>query len=281
MVYGARRKLLKLCAIKIFDMNYKQIDLSYKKHVATITLNRPDKLNALSPVMRKEMFDAINKLEHYNNIRVLIITGASSAFCAGGDIEYLHKLRKDKNFIGFKKLLAEVKKLALAIHNLQIPVIAGINGAAAGAGLNLALACDIRISSETATFTAPFLKLGIHPDWGNIFLLTRIAGTAKTCEMLFTGEVISANEALQWGLVNKIVPSSELHNTINILASKIAGNSPLAVKSAKRSVYDALHRNLSDMLDMEEETQLQCFKSKDALEGISAFLEKRKPAFYW
>lgn len=260
-------------------MNYQEIIVTYQEHIATITLNRPDKLNALSPVMRKELFEVIRELEHNNNIRAIVITGAGRAFCAGGDIEYLRELRKDKNCIGFKNLLAEVKRLALAINNLQIPVISGINGATAGAGLNLALACDIRISSETATFSAPFLKLGLHPDWGNIFLLTGIAGTAKACEMLFTGDMISANDALQWGLVNRVVSSRELVSTTLSIADKITSNPPLAVSLAKRAIYNAACRNLSEMIEMEEETQLQCFQSKDALEGINAFLEKRKPIF--
>lgn len=260
-------------------MHYKEIIVNYQEDLATITLNRPDKLNALSPTMRKELLEALEDLEHKKEVRILIITGTGRAFCAGGDIEYLYELRKSKDIASFKKLLAFVKQLVLTIHKMPIPVIAGINGAAAGAGLNLAMACDIRIASENASFGATFTKLGIHPDWGNTFLLPRIVGTAKACEMLFTGNMIPASEALQWGLINKIVPQTELYDASKALANTIILNSPLAVSLAKHALYEGVHRNLSEMFEMEEEAQLQCFQSQDALEGISAFLEKRKPGF--
>lgn len=260
-------------------MKYEYIVLTQEEHIATLTLNRPDKLNALSPPMRKELLCAFEELSNNQSVRVLIITGAGRGFCAGGDIGYLHELRIEEDTQGFKALLSQVKRLVLAIHELRLPVIAGINGPAAGAGLNLAMACDIRIAAGTATFGAPFTKLGLHPDWGDTILLPRTIGAAKACEMIFTGEMMQADEAFRWGLVNHVVPLKELSRFTYTMAQKIAANSPLAISAAKHAIYEGIGHPISELFQMEEEAQLTCFQSKDALEGISAFLDKRPPLF--
>lgn len=246
---------------------------------ATLTLNRPEKLNAVVGDMREEIMAALEKFAADESVRVVIVTGAGRGFCAGGDVGYLGELVDKKNVEGLKGLLYMGKSLVTLIRKMPKPVIAAVNGPAAGAGLNLAVACDIRIASENASFGASFSKIGLHPDWGGSWFLPRLVGPARACEMVFTGEMIGAMEALRIGLVNKVHPHAEFAGEVEKLAELIANRPPKALALAKQLLWEAGRLGIDETLEREMENQIACFGMDDAREGIHAFLEKRQPTF--
>ncbi|HZS45035.1 MAG TPA: enoyl-CoA hydratase-related protein [Blastocatellia bacterium] len=259
--------------------NNENIILEKQDRIATITLNRPEKLNAFAGRMRDELAEAIEDAGQDNAIRVVVITGAGKAFCSGADLTRTVELAKDKDSAAFRSLLEAGRRVVSDIRQMPKPVIASINGAAAGAGLNLALACDIRLASATAKFSQAFVKIGLHPDWGGTFFLPRLIGTAKSCELMFTGDAIDAATAERLGIINRAVPPEELQTATKELASKLSAAPPLAIAMMKRAIYRSAEDSLEAMLAYETEAQLACFESQDCLEGINAFLEKRAPVF--
>ena len=245
--------------------------------IATITLNRPDALNALSGSMREDLLAAIN--EAAAGARVLIITGAGKGFCSGGDVRFMAELRRESRSEALAPLIEQGKRVVQRLRDLPIPSVACVNGVAAGAGFGLALACDLRIASATARFAASFSRLGLHPDWGTSFFLTRLAGAAVARELIFTGRLIDAAEALRFGLVNRVVEPGALAKDSRELAEELAAAAPLSIQYANKAVALAEAGSLDEVLDFEAEAQLACFRSDDALEGIQAFEEKRRPQF--
>lgn len=260
-------------------MEFENIILTKSERVAWITLNRPDKLNALVGNVREELFAALTDAGRDREVRAVSITGAGKGFCAGGDINYMAELRDKGDIEGFRTLLESGKRVVTAVRALEKPVVAMINGVAAGAGLNLALACDIRIAADTAKFSQAFARIGLHPDWGGTFFLPRLVGTARACELVFTGDLISAEEALAIGLVNRVVAADRLAETTRALLDKLVKRAPRALALAKRAIYQGVERDLAAMLDYELAAQLECFQSENAAEGIRAFLERREPEF--
>ena len=245
--------------------------------VATITLNRPDKLNAFTGTMREDLLAALRTCEHDENVRVVVLTGAGRAFCAGGDVEYMSGLQKSGDVASFRKLLDAGRDVILQIAAMPKPVIASINGVAAGAGCNLALACDYRIAAETAKLSESFVKIGLHPDWGGTWLLPRLVGRSRALELVMTGRMVDANEALAIGMIDRV--ASSLSEETQKLAATIAAAPPIAIAGIKRAL-DASERNdLRAQLELESEHQLRCFQSADAAEGMAAFFEKRAAAF--
>src|SRR5712692_3139089 len=192
-------------------MTYKCLIYDVRDNIATLTLNRPERLNALGDTLRDDLQDALTRASEDPEIRAIVITGAGKGFCSGGDVKAMHEAREEKRS---RPLLDKVApgrdRTVLAMRDAPKPVIAAINGAAAGAGMNLALACDIRIASTTAKFGETFVKRGLHVDWGGTYFLPRIVGMAKACELIFTGEVIDAQEALRLGIVSAVVPPEAL-----------------------------------------------------------------------
>src|SRR5215216_4189754 len=178
---------------------YEHILVSEAEGIVTITLNRPDKLNAFIGHMRRDLAEALEHAGSDRSIRVVIITGAGRAFCAGGDVTYMAELMKRRDSEEFARILGAGRRVILAIRQMTKPVIASINGPASGAGFNLALACDLRIASTAATFSQSFAKVGLHPDWGGSYFLPRMVTPNKACEMFFLGETIDADEALRLG----------------------------------------------------------------------------------
>ncbi len=243
--------------------------------VTTITLNRPDKLNAFSGTMREDLLAALRAADG----RVIVITGAGRAFCAGGDVEYMSGLRRAGDVQSFRKLLDAGRDIITTIAALDKPVIACVNGVAAGAGCNLALACDYRIASDAAKFSQSFVKIGLHPDWGGTWSLPRLIGRGRAMEMLMTGRMVDANEALRIGLIERIVPAAELAAETETLAQAIASGPPLAIAGIKRALSQAEVNDLKTQIDLESEHQLRAFTSNDAAEGMNAFFEKRTPMF--
>jgi 2-(1,2-epoxy-1,2-dihydrophenyl)acetyl-CoA isomerase len=260
-------------------MSYEHILLKRAEGIGTLTLNRPDKLNAFAGTMRKELADALVELEKDPTVRVVVITGAGRGFCAGADVGYMAKLVEERDTIAMAALVEAGRRVVMTMRESAKPVIGSINGVAAGGGANLALACDLRIASDRARLGQTFNRIGLHPDWGGSYFLPRLVGPAKALELFWTAEIIDAEECLRLGLFNRVVPHDRLEEETLAMARTLAAKPALALALAKRAVYQSLSRTLPEMLDYELEAQLRCFESGDAAEGITAFVEKRTPAF--
>jgi enoyl-CoA hydratase/carnithine racemase len=258
---------------------YEHIEVTESDCILTIRLNRPDRLNAFIGHMRRDLAEAIEHAGSDRSVRVVIITGAGRAFCAGGDVAFMAELMKRRDAEEFSRILGAGRRVILAIRQMTKPVIASINGPASGAGFNLALACDLRIASSTATFSQSFAKVGLHPDWGGSYFLPRLVTPNKACEMFFLGDPIDAAEAARLGLVNQVVAPEELENATLQLAERLRAAPPIALAAAKHAVYMSQAAELEEMLRYETEVQLRCFDSDDGHEGVQAFLEKREPKF--
>jgi len=258
---------------------YQSIIFTIDRPVATIKLNRPEKLNAFGGPMREEILSALDAVSADDQIRVVVVTGEGRGFSAGGDIHHLKQLRESKDEEGFRSVLTMGQKITQSMRSLSKPVIAAVNGPCAGAGFSFALACDIRLASDKATFGPSFALIGLHPDWGGSWFLPKLIGSAKACELVFTGAMISAQEAERIGLINRLVPHEQLMNSVMELAGRIAANPPGVLRLAKESIYKSLSSDLETAFAREIEVQLECFYSEDFLEGVTAFVEKRKPQF--
>ena len=258
---------------------YEHIQVTESDCILTITLNRPDRLNAFIGHMRRDLAEALEHAGSDRGTRVVIITGAGRAFCAGGDIAFMAELMQRRDAEEFSRILGAGRRVILAIREMTKPVIAAINGPASGAGFNLALACDIRIAANTATFSQSFAKVGLHPDWGGTYFLPRLVTPNKACEMFFLGESIDAAEAARLGIVNQVVAPEELESATRQLAQRLRAAPPIALAAAKHAVYVSQASELDEMLRYETEAQLRCFDSDDGHEGVHAFLEKREPKF--
>lgn len=255
------------------------ITVEVTDRVGTITLNRPDKLNAFAGRMRDDVLVAVERLAGDPAVRVLVLTGAGRAFCAGADIGYMRDLLADNDTESMAALVESGRRIVTRIRATPKPVIASINGPAAGGGANLALACDIRIASDRASVGQTFNRIGLHPDWGGTYFLPRLVGQSKALELIFTGDMVDAPEALRIGLFNRVVPHDELAATTRELAMQLAAKPPRALALAKRAVYLSLDGTLDEVLDRELAHQLECAMSDDTREGLRAFLEKREPRF--
>ena len=258
---------------------YEHILVSEAEGITTITLNRPDKLNAFIGHMRRDLAEALEHAGSDRAVRVVIITGAGRAFCAGGDVAFMAELMERRDSEEFARILGAGRRVISAIRSMTKPVIAAVNGPAAGAGFNLALACDLRIASSDATFSQSFAKVGLHPDWGGTYFLPRLVSSNKACEMFFLGDTIDAAEAARLNIVNQVVAPEELEAVTLQLAERLRAAPPIALASAKQAVYMSGGADLEEMLRYETEAQLRCFESDDGHEGVRAFFEKRDPRF--
>jgi len=258
---------------------YDHIDIAEDDGILTITLNRPDKLNALMGHMRRDLAEALEAAGSDRDVRVVVITGAGRAFCAGGDINYMAELIERRDSEEFSRLLGSARRVVTTIRQMTKPVIAAVNGPASGAGCNLALACDLLIASTSATFSQSFVKVGLHPDWGGTYFLPHLVTPNKACELFFLGEPIDSEEALRLGIVNRLVSPDDLAGVTRELAERLRAAPPLSLAAAKQAVYLSQSAELEEMLRYETEAQLRCFESEDGREGIRAFLEKRPPRF--
>jgi 2-(1,2-epoxy-1,2-dihydrophenyl)acetyl-CoA isomerase len=255
------------------------INVTEDNGITTITLNRPEKLNALAGHMRRDLAEALEHAGSDRTVHVVIITGAGRAFCAGGDVAAMAELIDRQDSEEFERLLGSARRVITAIRQMTKPVIAAINGPASGAGCNLAFACDLRIASTTASFTQSFVKVGLHPDWGGTYFLPRLVTPNKACEMFFLGESIDAAEAKRLGIVNAVVEPDELEAATRQMAERLREAPSIPLGAAKQAVYMSQGADLEEMLRYETETQMRCFESKDGCEGVKAFLEKREPKF--
>ena len=258
---------------------YEHILVDETDGIVTITLNRPEKLNAFIGHMRRDLAEALEQAGSERSVRVVIITGAGRAFCAGGDVEFMYQLMERRDSEEFARILGAGRRVILAIRQLTKPVIAAVNGVAAGAGCNLALACDFRIASTTASFTESFVRVGLNPDWGGTYFLPRLVTPNKACELFFLGDTIDANEAARLNIVNQVVDPEELGEAVTQLAQRLCAAPPIVIATAKQAVYMSEAQDLDTMLRFETESQMRCFDSDDGHEGVRAFLEKREPRF--
>jgi enoyl-CoA hydratase len=249
--------------------------LDRRGRVALMTINRPDKLNALNIKTRQEMAEALDELRHDEEIRIVVITGAGDkSFVAGADInEFAGRTAVQQ------RAVMKARSIFTAAEDFPKPLIAMINGFCLGGGCELALSCDIRIASEKARFGQPEINLGIIPGGGGTQRMTRLIGEGKAMQLILTGEIIDAQEAYRLGLVNEVYPHAELESKTMELANKIAEKSPVALAMAKTAVKNAARMNLREGLDQEIDLFALCFSSEDKEEGVRAFLEKRKPEF--
>ena len=257
-------------------MNYKNLLLDINEHIAVVTLNRPDKLNALNNETLVELQSAFKKLGDDDSIFVVIITGSGEkAFVAGADISEINKL----NMLDGKKFAEFGQSVFSMIDKFNKPVIAAVNGFALGGGCELALSCHIRLASETAKFGQPEVNLGIIPGYGGTQRLTRLINSGRAAEMILTADMIDASEALRIGLVNKVYPQSELQGKAFEIASKIVGKGQQAVRLALKAVKAVDEVSSSEGQNIEATLFALCCGTEDFKEGTQAFLEKRKPSF--
>jgi 2-(1,2-epoxy-1,2-dihydrophenyl)acetyl-CoA isomerase len=247
--------------------------------VATLVLNRPEKLNAIDDGLREALTKALDSAERDRDIRVVVITGAGRGFCAGGDVETMIELKTGFHSAAFRGYLEAGHALVRRVRALPKPVVASVNGPTAGAGMSLALACDLRIASEQATFSEAFLRLGLHPDWGGTFTLPRLVGMGRALQIFWLGEPVTAEEAKRLGVVNFLVPHDSLADSTAQLAARLAAAAPLPIALMKQAFYERIHTELERVMDHELEAQMKCFASEDFSEGLRAFTEKRAPKF--
>jgi 2-(1,2-epoxy-1,2-dihydrophenyl)acetyl-CoA isomerase len=260
-------------------LEYQDLLIGVEDAIGTVTLNRPAKLNAFANQMRQEIAAAIRELAERDDVRVIVLTGAGRAFCAGADVAYLKELAESVDEEALRAVVNAGSEAVAAIREAPQPVIAALNGPAAGAGASLALACDLRIAAESASFGLTFNRIGLHPDWGGTYFLPRLVGPAAAAEIIFTGAMIPADEAHRLGIYSRVVPDDRLAEETAKLARALAAKPRLPLELAKRALQKSLDASLDEMLAYELAAQLRCAASPDAIEGITAFLEKREPRF--
>ncbi|MCL6517672.1 enoyl-CoA hydratase-related protein [Alicyclobacillus sp.] len=248
--------------------------------IAWITLHRPERLNAITPQMLAELRDAFADVRRDDRVRVAVLTGEGRGFCAGQDLRMVDSGAGEASTIDYRKTVENgYNPLIEAMTSLEKPVIAMVNGVAAGAGASLALACDLRVASDQASFVQAFVHIGLIPDSGATWFLPRLVGLAKAMELTFLGETVSAEEAWRIGLVNRVVPHEQLREEVGRLAERLATLPTTAIGLTKRALYDGLHASLHDSLQREAILQQLAGQTEDHREGVQAFREKRRPVF--
>ena len=261
-------------------MDYEEIDFNVEGGIAWIRLNRPDKLNALTTRLAQEALDALGTAREDEDIRCVVITGEGRGFSAGQDLtEFTGGASTGTTLDVAEHLRSGYNRMITAIVELPMPVIAGVNGVAAGAGLSLALACDLRLASDAARFLQAFVKIGLVPDSGGNWLLPRIVGYAKALELSMTGDLVDAEEALRIGLVHRVVPAGDFESELGALATRMAQGPTRAIGATKSLMTESLRQTLGETLEREAIAQAELAGSHDFAEGVGAFLEKREAKF--
>ncbi|PKB68702.1 MAG: hypothetical protein BZY81_01330 [SAR202 cluster bacterium Io17-Chloro-G4] len=255
------------------------------EHIAWLTINRPRRRNAIANLTVRELAEAVEDIEADDDIRVVILTGAGESFCAGGDLHALSGGAEpgawaSENTDDIRRSFKGAQRLMLGLQRLEKPVIGMINGAAVGAGFDLACVCDIRIGSPNARFMVAYVRIGLFPGFGGTWLYSRTLGSlGKAAEMLFTGDFLEADEAYRVGFLNKLVPEEELKATTLEMARKIAAGPPIAIRLSKLMLYKGLEFDLDTALKMAAAAETITLTSRDHQEGISSIRESRKPLY--
>jgi 2-(1,2-epoxy-1,2-dihydrophenyl)acetyl-CoA isomerase len=247
--------------------------------ILTIRLNRPNCLNALNLEMARALLASLRRGSENTDIHAIVLTGAGRAFCGGGDLRLLRDLRAHKSSADLAALVGTGKEIILLIATMPKPVLASVNGPAAGGGANLALACDFRIAAEQASFGQSFSKLGLYPDFGGTFYLPRLIGAGRAAELFYSGEMISADECLRLGIYNRVVAFEQLAAETRAFAAMLANGPGIATRYVKDRLFGSNRAELEKYLDEEVRRQIECFNSEDCAEGLTAFFEKRRPHF--
>lgn len=254
-----------------------------KDHIATITLNRPDKRNAFNPELIGGLNTALRIAEADPDVRVLIVTGTGDVFCAGGDVSSMRdnlgvgqKPSLDATIRGLQHMQTQVTG---ALYDFAKPTIAVLPGAAAGAGMSIAMACDLRIAADTARLVPAFGAIGASGDFGGTWLLSHLIGAGRAKEIYFTGRTVSASEALSLGIFNRVVPAASLNETAQETAAHLAAQAPIALRYMKQNHNHAIGASLAQSMEQEADRMMRCLHSEDHKEGVAAFFEKRTPVF--
>ncbi|HXS01243.1 MAG TPA: enoyl-CoA hydratase-related protein [Pyrinomonadaceae bacterium] len=261
-------------------MSHETIQLDMRGAVAVLTLNRPDRLNALNVQVARDFKAAVSEALE-GGARAIVLTGAGRAFCAGGDLREMQEIAQTdgRSEAFFDEPLRLLNDAILLIRQTPVPFIAAVNGVASGGGCNLALACDLVIAAESARFNQAFIKIGLTPDCGGTFMLPRLVGWKRATELLFTGELVSALAAAKMGMINSVIPDNELMSTVMAMAEKLAQAPTAAIGEIKKLLDASAANDMRSQLDLERRTQIDSGKTKDFVEGVQAFLEKRPPRF--
>ena len=251
----------------------------FSNNIAWITLNRPERMNAFAGTMRSDLAEALADAGARRESRAIVIKGAGRAFCTGADVGVMGDLLEHQDTDTFAGFVAAGSAVVRRIREIPCPVIAAVNGPAAGAGASLAIACDVRVASDQASIGFTFARIGLHPDWGATYTLPRLVGPGRAAELMLSGRMVPAAEAEQLGLFERVFPDEQFATEVERFAVEIAAKPPLALAALKASLSRTWDSDLDAMLDRESEAQLACFASADAREGITAFREKRTPTF--
>ncbi len=257
-------------------MGEKTVLLEKNDAIATITLNRPKAMNSLNKELVDDLLEALEKAGNDEEVRVIVLTGSGKAFCAGGDLFYLVSI---DNTVEARNFIAKAGKIVSLIMNIEKPFIAMVNGVAAGAGFNLALACDIVYCAKSARFAQSFAKVGLVPDAGGMYLLPKAVGTHKAKELMFTADLINSETALNLGVVNQVWAEEELKEETYKLAARLAKGAPVALGAMKRIINRSCELDLDSVCLLETDLQALCMQTEDHKEGVQAFQEKREPEF--
>lgn len=265
-------------------MPYQYIILDKHNHIATLTFNKPERLNTLGKIENVEIADAIKNVASDNDVRVLVLTGAGRAFCAGGDFKSGNPASvaadPDRSPSKLARMVNEYTHgITLALQNLEIPTIAMVNGAAAGAGFDIALACDMRFGCENSRFKVAWTARGLTTAFGTTWLLPRLVGVGVAAELIFSARMIEAQEALQLHILNRLFPARDLERETMAFADQLAKGPPLAIRQSKINMYKGLEIDFDTALGFLASSQSQLFMTEDFIEAARAFQEKREPVF--
>lgn len=261
-------------------MSYETIQLEMRGAVCVITLNRPESLNALTLALGREFKAAVAEAR-FQSARAVVLTGAGRAFCAGGDLREMQRIAEQDGRVEafFDEPLQMLNECVLLIRQTPLPFIAAVNGAASGGGCNFALACDLVVASESARFNQAFIKIGLVPDCGGTFILPRLIGWKRATELLMTGDMVSAEQAVAMGMINAVVPDAELMERAMALAERLAQAPTAAIGKIKQLLEANATNDYGSQLELERKTQIEAGSTKDFREGVAAFIEKRPPRF--
>ena len=263
-------------------MSYENIIVERDGRIGKLILNRPNKLNAITDFMEEEMGMAIRELGDDDSVGVVVLTGAGRAFSAGADVSELPGAQSNGRGESPEQKRRNFRKamnIVLGVHKMEKPVIGMINGVAAGAGFDLACACDLRVGTPKSRFLAAFIRVGLFPGWGGMWLYAKTLGIPKAAELVFTGDFLEADDAYRLGMLNKLVPEEDLEATTMEMARKIADGPPVALRLSKLMLYKALNMDLETAMQMSAALETITLTSEDHSEGVAAFKDKRKPSY--
>ncbi|TXD98326.1 enoyl-CoA hydratase [Psychrobacter frigidicola] len=262
-------------------MSHPLVDYQTEQHIATITMNDPKTLNAFSTSLKNAMMDALNQADADYEVRVIVLQGAGNHFSSGGHIGEMLENGMDSDALADKInfMVSEVAEISLKLRNIHKPIIAKLEGAVAGAGMNLALTCDFRVAADNAKFVQAFVNIGLIPDAGGIYLLNKLVGVAKTTELVMLGDKLKAEDMARLNLVNEVVSAEELDASVLALATRLSQLPAKALASMKHMINVHAYMGLNEALDMEVDQQTMMARTDDFKEGITAFMEKRQPVY--